>query len=99
MDLMFEVWLYHYNYLLEHPESMMLIAKPFSNFNVNEGKEKLTALKTEYLKNKDSFIIDFLKNNGDMFRTIDTIDFNSLMDNKFIDESDRFEKISFLLNS
>lgn len=86
MDLMFEVWLYHYNYLLEHPESMMLIAKPFSNFNVNEGIEKLIALKTEYLTNKDSFIIDFLKNNGDMFRTIDTIDFNSLMDNKFIDE-------------
>ena len=36
MDLMFEVWLYHYNYLLEHPESMMLIAKPFSDFDVKE---------------------------------------------------------------
>ena len=83
---MFEVWLYHYNYLLEHPESMMLSAKPFSDFNVSEGIEKLTTLKTEYLKDKDSFIIDFLNNNGDIFRSIDTIDFNSLMHNKFIDE-------------
>lgn len=85
MELMFEVWDFHYNYILKHPESMQLLEEPFNRFDVNKGLSELRNLHSLYNADKEKFIIDFLKTNGDEFRKIDGVEFNDLMNRDFIE--------------
>lgn len=86
MELMLDVWIRFYEDVKVNPERMVLLEKPFKQFDVQKGLDELYRIYDTYRQDKDKFLIEFLKDKGNIFRSIDGIDFDSLMDNKFIDE-------------
>lgn len=85
MELMLEVWIRFYEDVKEHPEKGIMYENKLRDFDINEGIRKLYNIREDFEKNKDTFIIQFLKDAGEPFWSIDKIDFDSLIDNEFID--------------
>ena len=86
MELMLDVWIRFYEDVKAHPERGIMLEDKLSDFNIDEGIDKLYKIKGDFERDKDSFILQFLKDAGDPFWGVDKIDFDSLIDNKFIDE-------------
>lgn len=85
MDLMFDVWIQLYKDALSDATSVVLIKQPFEEFDSKAALDKLLVLKSEYKKDEERFIIDFLKNQGREFQAITRDNFDKLMDRDFIE--------------
>lgn len=97
MELMLDVWIGFYEDIKARPESMVLLEEPFRKFDVQKGLDELHRIYDLYRSDKDQFLIDFLKDEGNVFRAVDGIDFDSLMDNKYIDKK-VFQKYDCFFN-
>lgn len=84
-ELMFEVWIHYYEDILDHPERITLLQKPFEESNTQDSLKQLKDLYSRFLKDKSSFIISFLEGNYKDFQNIDTIEFDKQIDRTFID--------------
>lgn len=85
MELMFEVWTQLYDDVINNPSSIALIKVPFGKFNAKGARQKVKDLYEQYIRNKELFIIEFLKNEGKDFRTVTRDNLDDLIDRKFID--------------
>ena len=86
MELMLDVWIRFYEDVKAHPEKGEMIAEKLKDFDIDQGLTKLYDILDEFQKDKEAFIVQFLKDAGDPFWEIDKIDFDSLIDNEFIDK-------------
>lgn len=86
MDLMLDVWIHFYEDVKVHPENAEMIKEPLERFNIEEGLDKLYKIRDDYQRDKIGFIDTFLKNGGEPFWNVDKIDFDSLINNEFIDK-------------
>ena len=86
MELMLDVWIRFYEDVKAHPEKGEMLSGKIEEFNIDEGLAKLYKIRTEYLADREMFMVQFLKDAGAPFWDIDKIDFDSLIDNEFIDK-------------
>ena len=87
MELTLDVWIRFYEDVMTHPERGELIEEPLKRFDIQKGLERLYQIRDDFNKDKDGFLLDFLKNGGKPFWNVDGIDFDSLMDNEYIDKN------------
>lgn len=86
MELMLDVWIRFYEDVKAHPEKAEMIEEPLERFDIEEGLDRLYKIRDEFQEDKVRFIITFLENGGEPFWDIDKIDFDSLINNQFIDK-------------
>ena len=87
LEMMFDIWMQFYKDILDHPETITMIADVVCSFNVKEGLKILEEQKTLFEHNPIDYIYDFLtKGKSHILAHLDGIDVDVKVDRKFLDE-------------